>query len=121
MALTQAVWLLAYPSLMLGIYIVAGMALIGAVFLVAFYHQKRLKMTSQTVGQIIRSEQREIRDERERRDETVVVCAYAVNGKQFTIEQILRGRQASRYPVGKGLTVYYNPGIPEMSRIELPH
>ncbi|HSU69008.1 MAG TPA: DUF3592 domain-containing protein [Tepidisphaeraceae bacterium] len=104
---------------MIAIYIVLGMAVVGALFLVAFYHQKNLKMTSQTTGEVVRSEQREVRDEKERRDETVVVCRFTVNGHTHTIERIVRGRWASRYPVGRSLTVFYNPADPGMARVDI--
>jgi hypothetical protein len=102
---------------MLGIYIVLPMALVGVIVLFILYHDKSLKMTSTLAAPIIRSEQREIRDEKERREETVVTVQYKVNGQEYTIEQTLRGRQSARYPVGKTLTVKYNPAEPEMSKI----
>lgn len=104
---------------MIGIYIVLGMAIVGAVALILFYHQKRHKMTSHTLGQVISSEEREIRDDRERRDETVVVCEFTFNGQRHTIKETVRGRLASRYPAGKSIPVWYNPADPEMSRVEL--
>jgi len=104
---------------MFGIYIFAGMVFIGAIVLVAFYHQKSLKMTSNTMAQVVKVEQREVRDEKERRDETLVVVQYKVNDKEYRIEQLLRGRQAARYPQGRSLRVLYNPAQPEMSRIDL--
>ena len=79
---------------MFGLYIVAGMVFVGAVVLVVFYHQKSLKMTSNTTAQVVKVEQREVRDEKERRDETLVVVRYQVNDKEYRIEQLLRGRQA---------------------------
>ena len=102
---------------MLGIYIVLPMAFIGAILLVILYHDKSLKMTSTLAAPIIRSEQREIRDEKERREETVVTVQYKVNGQDYTLDQVFRGRQASRYPVGKTLTVKYNPAEPHMAKI----
>jgi len=104
---------------MIGLYIVGAMVLAGAIALVAFYHQKSLKMTSNTTAQVVKVEQREIRDEKERRDETVVVVRYKVNDKEYRIEQLLRGRQAARFPEGRSLRVLYNPAQPEMSRIDL--
>jgi len=104
---------------MIGIYIVLGMVIAGAIGLIFFYHQKRLKMTSNTVAEVVRSEQREVRDANERRDETVVRVRYHVAGRSYEVEQILRGRQASRYPAGRTLTVHYNPAEPEMSRLDL--
>lgn len=104
---------------MIGIYIVLGMVVAGAIGLIFFYHQKRLKMTSNTAAEVVRSEQREVRDENERRDETVVCVRYSVGGKSYEVEQVLRGRQQSRFPAGRVLTVHYNPAEPEMSRIDL--
>lgn len=104
---------------MIGIYIVLGFVVVGAIGLIFFYHQKRLKMTSTTVAEVIGAEQREVRDEKERRDETLVRVRYSVGGHQYEVEQILRGRQAARYPAGRMLTVYYNPAEPDMSRISL--
>lgn len=104
---------------MIGIYIVLGFVVVGAIGLIFFYHQKRLKMTSNTVAEVIRSEQREVRDEKERRDETIVRVRYSVSGNTYEVEQVLRGRLAARYPAGRTLTVYYNPAEPDMSRIDL--
>lgn len=104
---------------MIGIYIVLGFVVVGAIGLIAFYHQKRLKMTSNTLAEVVSAEQREVRDEQERRDETVVRVRYSVGGQKYEVEQILRGRQASRFPAGRTLNVYYNPAEPDMSRIEL--
>ena len=103
---------------MIGIYIVLGFFIVGAVLLVFFYHQRRLKMTSVTSGRVVSSAQREIRDEKERRDETVVVCAFNVAGREYRLEHVLRGRQAARFPAGKSIPVYYNPSDPLMSRID---
>jgi len=104
---------------MFGLYIVAGMVFVGAIALVVFYHQKSLKMTSNTTAQVVKVEQREVRDEKERRDETLVVVRYKVNDKEYRIEQLLRGRHAARYPEGRSLRVLYNPAQPEMSRIDI--
>jgi hypothetical protein len=102
-----------------GLYVVGIMVAVGAVSLVVFYHQKSLKMTSNTMARVVKVEQREVRDEKERRDETLVVVQYKVNDKEYRIEQLLRGRQAARYPQGRSLRVLYNPAQPEMSRIDL--
>jgi hypothetical protein len=104
---------------MIGIYIVLGFVVVGAIALIFFYHQKRLKMTSTTVAEVVRSDQREVRDEQERRDETVVRVRYKVGGQTYEAEQVLRGRQAARYPAGRTLTVHYNPAEPEMSRLDM--
>jgi hypothetical protein len=104
---------------MIGIYIVLGMVVVGSIALIFFYHQRRLKMTSNTLAEVVRADQREVRDEHERRDETVVLVRYQVGGQKYEIEQILRGRQAARFPAGRTLRVYYNPAEPEMSRLDL--
>lgn len=104
---------------MIGIYIVLGMVVVGAIVLMVFYHQKRLKMTSNTVAEVVRAEQREVRDERERRDETVVRVRYLVSGHPYEIEQVFRGRLAARFPAGRTLRVWYNPAEPEMSRLDV--
>ena len=104
---------------MLGVYIVTGLILIGAVLMVVFSHHRFFKMTSSTAGEIVRSEQREVRDEHERRDETVVVCRYTVHGKDYEIERTLRGRLADRFPPGAKIPVRYNPAEPHIADIAL--
>lgn len=104
---------------MLGVYIVTGLILVGAVLTVVFSHHRFFKMTSSTAGEIIRSEQREVRDENERRDETVVVCRYTVHGKDYEIQRIMRGRLADRLTPGKKVSIRYNPAEPDMADLAL--
>ena len=103
---------------MVALYIVVAMVLIGALALTALYHHDALKMTSSTTGQVVSADQREVRDEKERREETVIVCRYQVSGRDYQMTKILRGRQAPRFPAGRELPIRYNPGHPEMARIE---
>ena len=102
---------------MFGLYIVGGMVLAGAIVLVFMYHQESLKMTSSTTGEVVSADQREVREADERREETVLVCRYTVAGQAYTIERVLPGRQATRFPAGRPLSIRYNPGAPERSRI----
>lgn len=103
---------------MLGLYIVVGMVLVGAIALVVLYHHDSLKMTSSTNAQVLSADEREVRDENERRDETIVTCSYTVGGREFQMQKILRGRQASRFPAGRPVPIRYNPGHPEMARFD---
>lgn len=102
---------------MVALYIVVGMVLVGCVALTALYHHDALKMTSSTTGQVVSVDQREVRDENERREETVIVCRYQAAGRDYEMTKVLRGRQASRFPTGSQVPIRYNPGQPEMSRI----
>jgi len=104
---------------MLGVYIVTGLIVVGAVLMVVFSHHRFFKMTSSTSGEIVRSEQREVRDENERRDETVVVCRYTVHGKAYEIQRIMRGRLADRLTPGKKVAIRYNPAEPDMADLAL--
>ena len=99
------------------LYIIAGMVGSGAIGLLIFYHSKPLKMTSSTLGRVVASEEIERRDETRRWDETHVTCQYVVAGREYTVQAILRGRQARRFPVGREVEVRYNPALPDMSRI----
>ncbi|MDB5331946.1 MAG: hypothetical protein JWP03_3097 [Phycisphaerales bacterium] len=99
------------------VYLIAGVIGAAALTLIFLSHLRFMKMTSQTAGQVLRSENRVVRTETERREETVIICRYTVHGKEYEVERILRGRQAKRYPVGKQLTIRYNPAEPEMSDI----
>jgi hypothetical protein len=104
---------------MIGVYIVTGLILIGAMLMVVFSHHRFFKMTSSTSGEVVRSEQREVRDENERRDETVVVVRYAVHGKPYEIERVMRGRLADRLAPGKKVVIRYNPAEPDMADLAL--
>lgn len=104
---------------MFGLYIIAAWLFVGAVVLVILYHRKTFKMTSTATCEVIRAEEREVRTERERRDETLVVCRYVAWGNEFTIERVFRGRQAERFRAGTKLPIRYNPADPSMSRIDV--
>jgi hypothetical protein len=100
------------------LYIVFGLVLAGVVVLFVIYYSRTMKMTSYTSCEVVRAEDRVVRDERERREETLIVCKYSVRGKDYQIEHVIRGRNARAYPAGKELTVWYNPNVPEMARIK---
>jgi hypothetical protein len=104
---------------MIGVYIVTAFILIGAVLMVVFSHHRFFKMTSSTTGEVVRSEQREVRDENERRDETVVSVRYTVHGKPYEIERVMRGRLADRLAPGKKVVIRYNPAEPNMADLAL--
>jgi hypothetical protein len=104
---------------MIGLYIVTAAVVIGIFLMVIFSHHRFFKMTSQVAGQVLRSEQHEVRDERERRDETTIRCRYTVHGKDYEIERTLRGRLADRFPTGAKIPVRYNPAEPHIADIAL--
>lgn len=104
---------------MLGVYIVTALIVTGAILMVVFSHHRFFKMTSSTSGEIVRSEQREVRDEHERRDETIVRCRYSVHGKSYEIERIMRGRLADRLTPGTKVPIRYNPAEPDMADLAL--
>jgi hypothetical protein len=56
------------------LYIVAGFIFVGIVIIFAIYYSKTMKMTSYTVGEVVTAQERVVRDERERREETTLVC-----------------------------------------------
>ena len=100
------------------LYIVAGFVFVGIVVIFFIYYSKGMKMTSYTNCEVVTSEDRVVRDEHERREETHLVCKYSVRGQEYKIEHTLRGRNAKAYPPGRELTVLYNPNVPEMARIK---
>src|ERR1700678_436484 len=100
------------------LYIVAGLIFVGVVVMFVIYYSRTMKMTSYTACEVMQAEERVVRDEHERREETVIVCKYSVRGKDYQIEHIIRGHNAKAYPPGKELTVWYNPNVPEMARIK---
>ena len=100
------------------LYIVAGLVFVGVVILFVVYYSRTMKMTSYTACQVVRAENRVVRDERERREETVLTCKYNVRGKDYEIQHVIRGQNAKAYPPGRELTVWYNPNVPEMARIK---
>ena len=96
------------------LYIVGGLVLVGIVVLFVIYYSKTMKMTSYTNAEVLRSEDQVVRDDQERREETLIICSYVVRGENYQIEHRIRGRNAKAYPPGKTLTVWYNPNIPSM-------
>jgi hypothetical protein len=100
------------------LYIVVALVFVGIVVLFSIYYSKGMKMTSYTAAEVVTAEDRVVRDEHERREETLLVCKYSVRGQEYRIEHILRGRNAKAYPPGRELTVWYNPNVPEMARIK---
>jgi hypothetical protein len=104
---------------MTGFYIVLGLIIVAAIAIVFLSHHPFFKMTSSTTGQVIRAEHREIRDESERRDETVVTCRYIVHGRPYEVERVMRGRLIDRLPPGAKIRVKYNPAEPEMADLAL--
>jgi hypothetical protein len=102
-----------------GVYIVTAFIVTAAVLMIYFSHHPFFKMTSSTSAEVLRSEQREVRDEHERRDETVVVCRYEVHGKTYEIERVMRGRLADRLAPGTKVRVKYNPAEPDMAELAL--
>ena len=100
------------------LYIVAALVFVCIVILFRIYYSQTMKMTSYTPCQVLRAEDRVVRDETERREETLIVCKYSVRGQEYEIEHIVRGHNAKAYPPGRELTVWYNPNVPEMARIK---
>lgn len=103
---------------MLPLYIVAGLIFAGVVVIFSIYYSNSMKMTSYMLGEVVSAEDRVVRDENERREETVIVSRYSVHGTQYTITHVMRGRHAKAYPPGRKITVWYNPIAPEMAKIK---
>jgi hypothetical protein len=102
---------------MFALYIIMGWIVIGTAALTYLYYRKGMKMTSRTMGRVISATDREVRDDRDRRDETVVICKYTVGGRDYEISLVFRGRTADRFPSGREVPVWYNPGDPKMAKI----
>lgn len=100
------------------LYIVGGFIFLGVVIIFCVYYSKSMKMTSYIDGEIVRSENRVVRDERERREETLLICKYSVRGHDYQIERTIRGNRAKLYPPGKKIVVWYNPTSPHMAKIK---
>src|SRR5436190_11080813 len=101
------------------VWIIIGVIATSILVIVIASHHPFFKMTSSTTGEVLESSQREVRDERERRDETVVRFKYAVHGKPYEMERVIRGRIAERFPVGARIPVKYNPAEPDMADIRM--
>jgi hypothetical protein len=102
---------------MIALYLILFWILIAIVLLTRYYYSKDMKMTSTATGSVVSAENREVRDDRGRRDETVVTCQFTAGGKDYQVTKVFRGRNAERYPAGRKLPVRYNPADPAMSRI----
>ncbi|HWE01335.1 MAG TPA: DUF3592 domain-containing protein [Tepidisphaeraceae bacterium] len=100
------------------LYIVAGFIFVGIVIIFVVYYGKTMKMTSYINGAIVKADERVVRDQQERREETVLVCKYSIRGKDYEIIHVMRGLRADAYPPGKSIIVWYNPNVPEMARIK---
>ncbi len=103
---------------MYGLYIVFGFVFVGIVVLFAIYYSNAMKMTSYTEARVVSASEQVVRDEKERREETRLVCQYTVRGQDYTIEHTVRGMNAKSYPPGRKVTVWYNPNAPEMAKIK---
>jgi uncharacterized protein DUF3592 len=99
------------------LYIILFWLAVGGIVLVVFYWRKEMKMTSSTTGEVVSAENREIRDDAGRRDETLVLAKYNVSGNEYQIKHVFRGRLAERFPAGRQIPVKYNPSDPKMARI----
>jgi hypothetical protein len=104
---------------MFPLYIILGWFIVGIIVTTYFYYRKDLKMTSSTRGIVVSAENREIRTENLRRDETVIHCQFDVSGRKFEVDGVLRGKLADKFPAGRKVPVRYNPGDPSMAKIAI--
>jgi hypothetical protein len=102
---------------MFALYIILFWVIVAIVILTRYYYSKDMKMTSTTTGVVVSAENREVRDQYGRRDETVVVCEFSVGGREYRVVKVFRGRNAEKYPAGRKLPVRYNPADPGMARV----
>src|SRR5580765_2569898 len=77
-----------------------------------FYITETSRMTSEAAGKVVSVEQRAVSDAHERRTETEVVVAYTIAGTEYQIKRIFPGERAVQYPMGRQITVRYNPATP---------
>lgn len=104
-----------YDALMIGL----GVLVVAiSVVLIRVYHHPRFKMTSWTSGTVIASSVRERRNEQERWEETSVLVRFSAAGRVCQVEKVIRGRHASRYPVGASVRVRYYPADPSVAEID---
>jgi len=96
------------------VYILAGVIVLIILTMIVMSHHPMFKMTSQTLGQIVSATEREVRDEHERREETLIVVAYEIHGVPYQVEKIVRGKKACRFPAGKKIDIRYNPAEPHV-------
>ena len=99
------------------LYLLAAIVVTIIASMIFLSHLKMFKLTSHADGVVISASEREIRDDTERREETVVVCGYSAKGKPYELQKVFRGRRASRFAVGMAVLVRYNPAQPQMSDI----
>lgn len=104
-------------SPLIALWIILFWIVVGIAVLTRFYYSKEMKMTSETTGTVVSATEREIIDEKGRRDETQIVCRYVVGQTPYEITHTLRGRNSNRLAPGTPLKVLYNPGNPAMARI----
>ena len=102
---------------MLPLYLIMGWMALGGLALVFFYWRKSMKMTSPTTGEVVSATNREINDDRGRRDETVVTARFKVLDRNYQVSHVFQGRIADRFPVGREVPIRYNPSDPRMARI----
>src|SRR5476649_2236441 len=102
---------------MIALYIILFCIVLAIVILTRYYYSKDMKMTSTSTGSVLSAENREVRDDHGWRDETLVTCQVTVGGRDYQVMKIFRDRTAEPYPVGRKMTVHYNPADPAMSRI----
>jgi len=84
-----------------------------------FYITETSRMTSQAAGKVISVEQRAVSDANERRTETEVVVIYTIAGIEYQLKRVFPGERAVQYPVGREITVQYNPATPSMAQLML--
>jgi hypothetical protein len=99
------------------LYIIVAWIVLAIIILTYFYYRKDFKMTSATTGQVISAAEREVNDDRGRRDETVVIAKYTVSGREYELSHVFLGRSAGKFPAGRTVPVKYNPSDPKMAKI----
>ena len=99
------------------VYVLTAIIVIVLLGMVVASHHPLFKMTSQTIGRIMSATEREVRDENERRDETLVLCKFEVRGQEYEIQRIFRGKKAYKFPAGITVSIKYNPAEPQMAEI----
>jgi hypothetical protein len=104
---------------MVGLYIILGWIFVGCLAWIYFYFHNSARMTSSASGSVVSAKEREIRDKKGRRDETVVTFTFRTQGKEFQVAHVFVGRQAHRFTPGLKLPVKYNPANPNMAKVSL--
>ena len=103
---------------MLIVYILGPLVVIGVfLFLKKFYLTDARRMTSRTVGTVVRAEERVIVSPTERRVETELVVSYAAGGRDWSVTGHVHGPRAKYYPPGRELPIKYNPANPNMAEL----